>query len=323
MRDPSREPAGVSSPAGSLPFPVGRAPGPLVPPDRRRQRPRRPPTRRDAREDARPASTSSPTATSPRSAPPPGSPATTIPTASPASPPRPPRPPGCTRGPWRTIPSWSTGSPASRPLWGNDGSTLRAVRDPIAVAEALRRAGLPCPRVRLEPEGLPRDGSWLVKPLASAGGEASGPSSRVRDPPASPPTTRSGSPARACPPSSSATGRARGSAGSPGSGSAGRGPLRLSGEPGPLAGLGSRVGADRPPRRVPRGRLRPRRPLRGRLHPARRPALAGGDQPPVHGLGRGARAGAATVTPGRASPGVRRRRRPFPSPPGRGCPEGG
>jgi len=59
---------------------------------------------------------------------------------------------------------------ASRPLWGNDGSTLRAVRDPIAVAESLRRAGLPCPGVRLSPAGLPRDGNWLVKPLASAGG---------------------------------------------------------------------------------------------------------------------------------------------------------
>ena len=58
----------------------------------------------------------------------------------------------------------------SRPLWGNDGSVLRAVRDPIAVAESLSRAGLPCPGVRLSPDGLPHDGSWLVKPLASAGG---------------------------------------------------------------------------------------------------------------------------------------------------------
>ncbi|MEJ7637550.1 MAG: ATP-grasp domain-containing protein [Singulisphaera sp.] len=69
----------------------------------------------------------------------------------------------------------------SRPLWGNDGSILRAVRDPIAVAASLRRAGLPCPRVRLSPAGLPRDESWLVKPLASAGGrgvQPLGPSSR-------------------------------------------------------------------------------------------------------------------------------------------------
>jgi predicted ATP-grasp superfamily ATP-dependent carboligase len=59
---------------------------------------------------------------------------------------------------------------AARPLWGISGSALRAVRDPIAVATVLRRAGLPVPAVRATPAGLPRDGSWLAKPLASAGG---------------------------------------------------------------------------------------------------------------------------------------------------------
>lgn len=57
-----------------------------------------------------------------------------------------------------------------RPLWGNDGPPLRAVRDPFAVADVLRSAGLCCPEVRSDARGLPRDGSWLVKPLASAGG---------------------------------------------------------------------------------------------------------------------------------------------------------
>jgi predicted ATP-grasp superfamily ATP-dependent carboligase len=57
-----------------------------------------------------------------------------------------------------------------RPLWGNDAPILRAVRDPLAVAEALHRAGLPAPAVRSDPRGLKRDGSWLVKPLASGGG---------------------------------------------------------------------------------------------------------------------------------------------------------
>jgi predicted ATP-grasp superfamily ATP-dependent carboligase len=57
-----------------------------------------------------------------------------------------------------------------RPLWGNDGPVLRAVRDPIALATILRRAGFPCPAARLDATGLPRDGSWLVKPLGSAGG---------------------------------------------------------------------------------------------------------------------------------------------------------
>jgi predicted ATP-grasp superfamily ATP-dependent carboligase len=59
---------------------------------------------------------------------------------------------------------------ARRPLWGNPGAVLRRVRDPRAVAECLGRAALPCPAVRLDPCGLPRDGRWLVKPLASAGG---------------------------------------------------------------------------------------------------------------------------------------------------------
>jgi predicted ATP-grasp superfamily ATP-dependent carboligase len=58
-----------------------------------------------------------------------------------------------------------------RPLWGNDGPALRAVRDPWALAAVVRRAGFSGPAVRGTAEGLPRDGSWLVKPLASRGGE--------------------------------------------------------------------------------------------------------------------------------------------------------
>ena len=58
-----------------------------------------------------------------------------------------------------------------QPLWGNDGPTLRRVRDPLVVASALRDAGLPTLDVRIaDPTGLPRDGSWLRKPVASAGG---------------------------------------------------------------------------------------------------------------------------------------------------------
>jgi predicted ATP-grasp superfamily ATP-dependent carboligase len=59
---------------------------------------------------------------------------------------------------------------ADRPLWGNDGEVLRRVRDPILLAEALRRAALPSLDARLDPAGLPRDGSWLIKPLRSAAG---------------------------------------------------------------------------------------------------------------------------------------------------------
>ena len=57
-----------------------------------------------------------------------------------------------------------------RPLWGNSAETLRAVRDPIRLASEFRKAGIACPEVRLDPEGIPRDGSWLRKPRASAGG---------------------------------------------------------------------------------------------------------------------------------------------------------
>jgi uncharacterized protein len=55
-------------------------------------------------------------------------------------------------------------------LWGIDGPTLRAVRDPGRVADVLSRNGVPCPLVRSDAHGLPRDGTWLRKPIASGGG---------------------------------------------------------------------------------------------------------------------------------------------------------
>lgn len=57
-----------------------------------------------------------------------------------------------------------------RPLWGASGGVLERVRDPFQVARVFERAGIAHPRVRPSPEGLPRDGSWLMKPLASGGG---------------------------------------------------------------------------------------------------------------------------------------------------------
>ncbi|WP_435011710.1 ATP-grasp domain-containing protein [Tundrisphaera lichenicola] len=59
---------------------------------------------------------------------------------------------------------------ARHPLLGNPGAILRTVRDPVALSLAIRRAGLDSPEIRLEPNGLPTDGSWLVKPIASGGG---------------------------------------------------------------------------------------------------------------------------------------------------------
>jgi uncharacterized protein len=55
-------------------------------------------------------------------------------------------------------------------LWGVDAHALRAVRDPRKVADVLTRSGIPCPEVRSDPRHLPRDGTWLKKPLASGGG---------------------------------------------------------------------------------------------------------------------------------------------------------
>ncbi len=69
-----------------------------------------------------------------------------------------------------------------RPLWGAPASIIKRVRDPILVAQAFERSGLEHPRVSLAASGLPRDGSWLAKPLDSAGGRDVGP--LVDDPPA-------------------------------------------------------------------------------------------------------------------------------------------
>jgi predicted ATP-grasp superfamily ATP-dependent carboligase len=55
-------------------------------------------------------------------------------------------------------------------LWGNNAECLRAVRDPWRVARALAEAGCAAPELARDAASLPRDGSWLRKPLASAAG---------------------------------------------------------------------------------------------------------------------------------------------------------
>jgi len=55
-------------------------------------------------------------------------------------------------------------------LLGNAPDSLRAVRDPLALVEVVRASGLDAPSVAIDPSEAPRDGSWLVKPLASGGG---------------------------------------------------------------------------------------------------------------------------------------------------------
>ena len=66
----------------------------------------------------------------------------------------------------RIIPAWVEQIARRHRLWGASARTLRIVRDPIRVAALLQEQGIPFPAVRRDPQGLPRDGSWLVKPLA-------------------------------------------------------------------------------------------------------------------------------------------------------------
>ena len=58
------------------------------------------------------------------------------------------------------------------PLWGTPPTALRLVRDPFWLAETLRAAGLPALDVLPESSPPPANGTWLQKPLASAGGRA-------------------------------------------------------------------------------------------------------------------------------------------------------
>ncbi len=54
-----------------------------------------------------------------------------------------------------------------RPLWGNGPDILRAVRNPLRLAGGLAEFALP---VTVNLADVPRDGSWLAKPLRGCGG---------------------------------------------------------------------------------------------------------------------------------------------------------
>lgn len=56
-----------------------------------------------------------------------------------------------------------------RPLWGNGGTALRAVRDPFRLCDRLRREGFRFPASRPANPGVPPRG-WLSKLYRSAGG---------------------------------------------------------------------------------------------------------------------------------------------------------
>jgi predicted ATP-grasp superfamily ATP-dependent carboligase len=57
-----------------------------------------------------------------------------------------------------------------RPLLGNTGRALRAVRNPFRVARVLKAADLPCPALARHPSKASRDGTWLLKPRRGTGG---------------------------------------------------------------------------------------------------------------------------------------------------------
>jgi predicted ATP-grasp superfamily ATP-dependent carboligase len=57
-----------------------------------------------------------------------------------------------------------------RPLAGNAGRRLRAVRDPAVLARAVRAIGLGFPETVADPAAVPADGSFVVKPRHGAGG---------------------------------------------------------------------------------------------------------------------------------------------------------
>ena len=59
---------------------------------------------------------------------------------------------------------------AQRPLAGTDADAIRRLRHPHSLAAAVRAAGLGFPETRFDPADLPTDGTFLVKPLAGAGG---------------------------------------------------------------------------------------------------------------------------------------------------------
>ncbi|MFO1043160.1 MAG: ATP-grasp domain-containing protein [Planctomycetaceae bacterium] len=58
------------------------------------------------------------------------------------------------------------------PLWGTNAAALRLIRDPFRVASTLRQNGHPTLEVAGQASAPPANGTWMLKPLASAGGRA-------------------------------------------------------------------------------------------------------------------------------------------------------
>lgn len=68
-----------------------------------------------------------------------------------------------------------------RPLAGASAAAIRVIRDPHRLRGLVEQAGLQFPDTRFDPVGLPRDGTWLIKPRRSAGGHGIRPWTGWRD----------------------------------------------------------------------------------------------------------------------------------------------
>ena len=79
-------------------------------------------------------------------------------------------------GPWlytgglENHPDLVDGIAAGRPLLGNPGPVLRAVRDPFRLADFLQRQGFNTPKALRQLPSAPAADRWLCKPLHSSGG---------------------------------------------------------------------------------------------------------------------------------------------------------
>lgn len=78
--------------------------------------------------------------------------------------------PFCYTGAVENHPDLIAAIAADRPLAGTGAAAVRRLRDPECLAAAVRAAGLEFPETFREATGLPTDGSFLVKPVAGAGG---------------------------------------------------------------------------------------------------------------------------------------------------------
>jgi predicted ATP-grasp superfamily ATP-dependent carboligase len=81
-------------------------------------------------------------------------------------------PPGpwCYTGGLENHPDLIDAISCSRPLAGSTAAAVRQVRDLSSLRGLAHAAGLAVPETRLDPSGVPLDGSWLLKPRRSAGG---------------------------------------------------------------------------------------------------------------------------------------------------------